>query len=288
MVQLAFSRLSLPAGNDGEAMSQDTGSSADRAFAAAWARVHGNNASDPAAPSRLATAWQAQHDSPENAQQLHSRPATRSPASHQEIVQSQAKAAEQRLNTAQLPVDAQASMAVAQSPLRADRDTPQHFSDIAEAITMGEAAAPSANQMHDADHHFEKEQPPAKASPLSTAAPQHLGISPAAPLSPGQQGQGQPAVSSPVLGDKAGSPAANVRVVRPHAAVRTALADRNFAAGIRFAGPASKAATSMQQASADRDSPELETRAMHLAMQVSMLTCRLGACATASLLYICQ
>ena len=278
-MQLALSIFSSPAGNDGEAMSQDTGSSADRAFAAAWARVHGNNASDPAAPSRLATAWQAQHDSPDAAQQLHSKPATRPPASHTEIVQPQAKAAEQRLKSAQLPVDAQASMAVAQSPSHADTGTPQHLSDMAEGNATGEPAAPSENQMYDADHHIDQLKPLAHASPFS-AAPQHPNISPAAHLSPGQQGHGQPAVTSPALGDKAGSPAAATRVVRRHAAARPALADRNFALGTRLAGPPAKAATSMQPASADRDSPELETRAMHLAMQVSMLTCRLGACAT--------
>ena len=268
-MQLALGTVSLPAGNDGKAMSQDTGSSADRAFAAAWARVHGNNGSDPAAPSRLATAWQAQHDSSDAAQRSHSAPATRSPAGPEEIVQPQAKAAEQRLKTAQPPVDTQPSMAVAQSSLLEKRGTPQHLSHMAEANPMGEAAVPSENQMYNADNHVDEEQPPASASPTSAAAPQHLGISPATRLLPAQQGQqqaGQPAVTSPSSGNKAGSPAVISRVVRPHAAVKPALADRTVATGARLAGPVAPA--SMQQASADRDSPELEARAMDLAMQV--------------------
>ena len=265
--KIALSILSLHAGNGGQAISQDTGSSADRAFAAAWARVHGNNANDPAAPSSLATAWQAQHDSSVAAQQVHSEAATKSPAGPEEVLQPRATAAEQRIKTAQLPVDAQPSMAVAQSPLPANRETPQHLSHMVETNAVGEAAALSENQMYDAGDHAETERPPASASPRSAAALQHQGISPAALLSPAQQGQrrpGQPAVTSLAPGDKAGSPAVYTRVVRPHTTVKAALADR--AVGPRLASPA--AAASMQQASADRESLELETRAMHLAMQV--------------------
>ena len=269
-------------------MSQDTGSSADRAFAAAWARVHGNDASVAAAPCRLATAWQAQHDSPHAAQQSHSKPASRSPDGPQETVPPQATAAEQHLNTAQPPVDAQPSMAVAHSPLPAEGGTIQQLSHTAEANVVGQVMVPNEGQMYDADDGGEKEHAPASASPISAAAPQHLGISPAACLSPAQQRQGQPAIPTPAPHDNAGSPAANTRLVRPYAAGKPALADRTAATGTRLAGAVAEAAASMQQARADRNLPELETRAMHLAMQVSMLLCILGACHTASLFHRCQ
>ena len=281
-----FSMLSLPAGDNGEAMSQDTGTSADKTFAAAWARVHGNDASVAAAPSRLATAWQAQHDSPIAAEQLHSKPATRLPDGPQKIVQPQATAAEQHLKRTQQSVDAQPSMTVAQSPLPGKTGTLQQLSHMAEANILGEAIVPNGGQMYDADNRVEKEQPPASASPISAAAPQHPGISPAACVSPAQQRQGQPAVpasNSPMPCGKAGSPAANTNIIRPHAA----LADRTAATGTRLAGPA-VAAASMQQAKADRDSSELEARAMHLAMQVTMLLCRLCACQTALIFHRCQ
>lgn len=252
-------------------MSQETGSSADKAFAAAWSRVHGKYGSDAAAPSRLATAWHAQHDSPPAAQRLHSKPASISLAGHQGMVQPQATAADQRMEAAQQPLDAQPSMAAAQSPLAADRGTLQQISHMAEDNATEEAMAPDEGQMYD---DVGKEQPAASPSPNSAAAFQQLGKAPAALLSPAQQGQGQqghPAILSPAIGDRAGSSAARSRADQPHA---VAKAGRTAGAGTRFAGPA---AMSVQQAAPNGDSFELEARAKHLAMQVSMLLCTQGA-----------
>lgn len=263
--------LSSSAGNEGEAMSQDTGSSADRAFAAAWSRVHGKYGSDAAAPSRLATAWHAQHDSQPAAQRLHSKPASISLTGHQGIVQPQATAADQRMEAAQQPMDAEPSIATAQPSLAAGRGTLQQLSHMAEDNATGEAMAPDEGQMYD---HVGKEQLAASASPHSAAASQQLGKVPAAGLSPAQQGQGQhghPAILSPAVGDKAGSSAARSRLDHSHAGV---AASRPGGAGTRFAGPA---AVSMQQAAPHGDSCELEARAKHLAMQVSMLLCKQGA-----------
>ena len=247
-------------------MSQDTGSSADRAFAAAWSRVHGKYGSDAAAPSRLATAWHAQHDSPPAAQPLHSKPASISLAGHQGTVQPQATAADQRMEAAQQPMDAQQSIVAAQSLVAADRGTLQQLSHMAEDNATGEAMAPDEDQIYD---HVGQEQPAAGASPYSAAASQQLGKAPAAVLSPAQQRQDHPAMLRPAIGDKAGSSAARSRLDHPHAVA----ASRSAGAGTHFAGPA---AVSMQQAAPNRDASELEARAKRLAMQVRILLCNTG------------
>ena len=266
------------AGNDDEsqALSQDTGSSADKAFAAAWARVHGNGGSDAAASCRLATAWQARHESPSGMSQLHNQPATRSLAGHPVITQPQATAAEQRLKSAEQPLCAQPRIAAARSPLPADRGAIQQVGHMAEADAADEAVAPDEGQMPDADDLVQEVQSPAHASPHRAAVPQQPGKSPAACLPKAPQ-QGQPALRSPATGEEAWSPAANTRIGRPSTMLRTALGGRGPATGTGLAGLAA-AAGSMQQTKAGRDVPELEARAMQLAMQVCMLLCRLGAC----------
>lgn len=260
-------------GNDdgSQAMSQDTGSSADRAFAAAWARVHGNDASDAAAPSRLTTAWQAQHETSGGDLQLQSPPANRWSPEHQATIQAQANEDEPGMTTAQQPVEmVQPSLAAVQSPLRADTVvTPLRHTHMAEAEAMH---APQEGQMFGADDHVQEGHPPVVASPLAAAAPQQPGKSVASSMPRGVQ-QGQPAVHSSAIGDKAGSPAASLGGSRPTTAVQAALGGRTPAsgAGTHLAGVAAAAATANnEQTKAARDSAELEARAMQIAMQVSL------------------
>ncbi|KAL3144898.1 hypothetical protein ABBQ32_003410 [Trebouxia sp. C0010 RCD-2024] len=251
-----------------QAMSQDTGSSADRAFAAAWARVHGNDASDAAAPSRLATAWQAQHETSGGAPQVQSPPATRWSPDHRATIQAQANVDEHGMTTAQQPVEmVQPSLAAAKCPLRADTVAPPlRYTPLAESEAMH---ASHKGQMFGADDYGQEVHPRVDASPLTAAAPQQPGRSLVSSMPRAVQ-QGQPAVHSSAIGNKAGSPDASLGVDRSITAVQATLGGSTPAsdAGTHLAGVAAAAATAnIEQTKAARDSAGLEARAMQIAMQ---------------------
>ena len=208
VIQLIWSS----AGNDdgSQAMSQDTGSSADRAFAAAWARVHGNDASDAAAPSRFATAWQAQHESSGGPAQVHSPPATAWSPGHQTTTQAQACIHEHGMTTARQSLNVQPSLAATQSPLRADTvASPLQHTHLAEAEAEA-MHAPEEGQMYgaDDDHGQEPQQPPADVSPLAAARPQQPSRSLVSSVPRAVQ-PGMLPVHSPAAGDKAWGSAAS-------------------------------------------------------------------------------
>lgn len=254
-------------------MSQDTGSSADQAFAAAWARVYGTGATDAAAPARLATAWYAQQSSGA-IPQVHSPAATSWSPGHQTTTQAQASVEEQGLSIVQQPVDAQPTLAAAQSPLRTDTVAPQLHARLAETGVMHAA---DEGQMYGTDDGCQEEHSPEDALPLGAAAPQQPSKS-FDPSNPNAVQQAQPSVHSPATGHKAGDPPASNWAGPSPTSVQAALQGRTPAVGTGtdLAGlAAAAAADSMQKTQVARELPDLEAKAMQIAMQVSLLLCKL-------------
>ena len=227
-----------------QAMSQDTGSSADRAFAVAWARVHGN--SRAAAPSRLATSWQTQHDSQADSPHTHTHPLATSPPRQPIVLQ-------------HLPPEQPATAQPSELPVVEGAVQQLHQQD--------EAAAPDGDQVYNANEQLEAH--PASASPLSAAPALEPGKAVVSSPPKAAQQQVTTALRSPAAAGKGNTRAVAADALSSPAGKAAKAVGRSPIRGAHLAGIAA-AAASAQQAKVQTDScpPDLEARATQQAMQV--------------------
>lgn len=257
--------------------SQNTGSSADRAFTAAWAKVYGTNGANPAATSRLATDWSTQHSLAQQAQ-ANIQPAVMSlvVASHQQAAETIPAATNQAVVAQQHPAQ------FALSPAGED--------DVEYALAADEPMAEPAGEddFHDAAANDEPEtvQPQAMAAfaspgqtPQQTARPvtvsfpntrqqQHdvgTSVSTATPLPAAQNNAKQQA------GAVQGSPLAARK-----AAIRASSVSPHSGGLAGLAPPAAPGQKVHKQAATQM--PDLDTQAMQLAMQVICTALLVYAC----------
>ena len=255
--------LSFSAANDNQSQDtgQDTGSLTERAFAAAWTRVHGQGNSNAAGPSRLATSWQTQHDPTSDPPQLHSQPVATSPHGSPALSQPQPQPqSADRSQTAQ-PLHLPASQTVAQ----------QH-------TAAAEAAAAGKDQMYGTDEQFAAH--PSTASALAAGPVQQPDSAGTASPPKAVQQQAQSALHSPAATTQAGIKVAVAVEPSPSKVAKVAAkAGKGSAKSNSLAGIAAAAATAQHaKAQAAVYPADLEARATRLAMQVCLLLCKMTEC----------
>lgn len=259
--------LSFSAAIDGQSQgaSQDTGSLTERAFAAAWARVHGHNNSNAAVPSRLATSWQTQLDPTIDYPHLHSQPAATSPHGSPAMPQPHAQPQPQ-------PQSADQPEVSQPSYLSASQTAAQQHTAAAEVAVAGQDQMHGAHEQPEAAH-------TSTGSPLAARSAQQASTSGTASPPKAVQQQAQPALHSSAVTGQTGSKAGvAVEPSPPRVAKAAAQAGKGPARGVSLAGIAAAAATAQQTKAQGAVGPtDLQTRATHLAMQVCVLLCKLTA-----------
>ena len=268
----------MSAGHDNESLeaSQDTGSSVDRAFTAAWAKVYGTHGHNPASASRLATTWQTQHSSGQEAQaEIHAAATALVAASGQQGQHDQA--AEPDLAAIGEPI--QPGHTSQQSPLRGG-DTDTAFA--ADELVANFAAEPDAeDEMHKAAEHHElqavelldMQHTTTSASPEVDAQQfaRPASVSPQRPAHEFSRHHVKSISRSPVpAADTTTKQQAGVSVARSLSASKAAFRASSLSpvtAGL--AGLAASAANRQQAKQVPHlDTSDIEAQALRLAMQV--------------------
>jgi len=252
--------------NDSHEVSQDTSSSADRACTAAWAKVYGPGSASPV--PRLATDWSTQH-----------APSPHIQAIMQAVAGSPIGSLHQHRTVPELGLAASPA-GVQAEPSLAETTLPQ-IGTVATAATRGTYAEPIEEyDMQNAAEHDEVEavqQHGASASPLdgrqqpASVSPQKLtqqsakeqaaavmtSLSPAAPQLPKQQAESA-AVASLMQGTPSSARKA-AKMVSPRSPTNSGLAGLVPSAAVR----------ELAHKQPCRQTPDLETHAMQLALKVT-------------------